>query len=51
MSKADKNALIPVGDEQLPPVKQPQFYRTVFIVEVLSEHWAGQLLSPKGDSL
>jgi hypothetical protein len=42
MSKADKNALIPVGDEQLPPVKQPQFYRTVFIVEVLSEHWADE---------
>jgi hypothetical protein len=42
MSKADKNAEIPMGDEQLPPVKQPQFYRTVFKIEVLSEHWADE---------
>ena len=40
MTKANKHAEIPVGDEQLPPIAQPKFYRTVFKVEVLSEHWS-----------
>jgi len=42
MSKADKNAEIPVGDEQETPKEQPTYYRTVFKVEVLSEHWADE---------